>query len=118
MSRHADSRDRGRRCVEEYPRPKTASARRKEAHEQELSARELLMNISCQQDALGARVRNVFRLYRALRDGGLGAVLSQGSQRRVVRVSGFSTLVIEFSGAAGMLSMGWLSDKLGAAARG
>jgi OPA family glycerol-3-phosphate transporter-like MFS transporter len=33
-----------------------------------------------------------------------GASLSEG---------GFSTLVIEFSGAAGMLSMGWLSDKLG-----
>jgi sugar phosphate permease len=26
---------------------------------------------------------------------------------------GFSTLVIEFAGAAGMLTMGWLSDKLG-----
>jgi OPA family glycerol-3-phosphate transporter-like MFS transporter len=33
-----------------------------------------------------------------------GASLSQG---------GFSTLVIEFAGAAGMLTMGWLSDKLG-----
>jgi sugar phosphate permease len=33
-----------------------------------------------------------------------GASLSAG---------GFSTLVIEFSGAAGMLTMGWLSDKLG-----
>ena len=26
---------------------------------------------------------------------------------------GFSTLLIEFAGAAGMLSMGWISDKLG-----
>jgi OPA family glycerol-3-phosphate transporter-like MFS transporter len=33
-----------------------------------------------------------------------GASLSQG---------GFSTLLIEFSGAAGMLMMGWLSDKIG-----
>lgn len=33
-----------------------------------------------------------------------GASLSAG---------GFSTLVIEFAGAAGMLTMGWLSDKLG-----
>lgn len=33
-----------------------------------------------------------------------GASLSAG---------GFSTLVIEFSGAVGMLTMGWLSDKLG-----
>jgi OPA family glycerol-3-phosphate transporter-like MFS transporter len=33
-----------------------------------------------------------------------GASLEQG---------GFSTLLIEFSGAAGMLSMGWFSDKLG-----
>jgi MFS transporter, OPA family, glycerol-3-phosphate transporter len=33
-----------------------------------------------------------------------GATLGQG---------GFSTLVIEFSGAAGMLTMGWLSDKIG-----
>jgi len=33
-----------------------------------------------------------------------GVTLGQG---------GFSTLVIEFSGAAGMLTMGWLSDKIG-----
>jgi OPA family glycerol-3-phosphate transporter-like MFS transporter len=33
-----------------------------------------------------------------------GASLTEG---------GFSTTVIEFAGAAGMLSMGWLSDKLG-----
>src|SRR5205085_3995599 len=33
-----------------------------------------------------------------------GASLTEG---------GFSTLVIEFAGAAGMLTMGWLSDKLG-----
>src|SRR6185503_3145468 len=33
-----------------------------------------------------------------------GASLAEG---------GFSTTVIEFAGAAGMLSMGWLSDKLG-----
>jgi len=33
-----------------------------------------------------------------------GASLAQG---------GLSTLIIEFAGAAGMLSMGWLSDKLG-----
>ena len=33
-----------------------------------------------------------------------GASLAEG---------GFSTLVIEFAGAAGMLTMGWLSDKLG-----
>jgi OPA family glycerol-3-phosphate transporter-like MFS transporter len=35
---------------------------------------------------------------------GKGASLAEG---------GFSTLVIEFAGAAGMLTMGWLSDKLG-----
>ena len=33
-----------------------------------------------------------------------GASLAQG---------GLSTLIIEFAGAAGMLSMGWLSDRLG-----
>src|SRR4051812_17456460 len=30
-----------------------------------------------------------------------------------LHLGGFSTLVIEFAGAAGMLTMGWLSDKLG-----
>jgi OPA family glycerol-3-phosphate transporter-like MFS transporter len=30
-----------------------------------------------------------------------------------LKEGGFSTLVIEFAGAAGMLTMGWLSDRLG-----
>jgi OPA family glycerol-3-phosphate transporter-like MFS transporter len=86
----------------------------KEAHEKELSARELLFKYIFPNKLLWVlSIANIFVYIAryAMVDWGptylkevKGASLSQG---------GFSTLVIEFAGAAGMLTMGWLSDKLG-----
>ena len=86
----------------------------KELHEKELTGRELLMKYILPNKMLWVlSLANIFVYIAryAMVDWGptylkevKGASLAQG---------GFSTLVIEFAGAAGMLSMGWLSDKLG-----
>jgi OPA family glycerol-3-phosphate transporter-like MFS transporter len=99
-------------AVEEYK--KDWPADEKEAHERELTARELLMKYILPNKRLWVlAMANVFVYIAryAMVDWGpyylkevKGASLAEG---------GFSTLVIEFAGAAGMLSMGWLSDKLG-----
>ena len=83
-------------------------------HEKELSARELLFKYILPNKMLWVlSIANIFVYIAryAMVDWGptylkevKGASLAQG---------GFSTLVIEFAGAAGMLTMGWLSDKLG-----
>jgi OPA family glycerol-3-phosphate transporter-like MFS transporter len=86
----------------------------KEVHEKELSAREILLRYILPNRKLWIlAIANIFVYIAryAMVDWGpyylkevKGASLSEG---------GFSTLVIEFAGAAGMLSMGWFSDKLG-----
>jgi OPA family glycerol-3-phosphate transporter-like MFS transporter len=83
-------------------------------HEKELSARELLFKYILPNRMLWVlSIANIFVYIAryAMVDWGptylkevKGASLAQG---------GFSTLVIEFAGAAGMLTMGWLSDRLG-----
>jgi OPA family glycerol-3-phosphate transporter-like MFS transporter len=83
-------------------------------HEKELSARELLFKYILPNRMLWVlSIANIFVYIAryAMVDWGptylkevKGASLAQG---------GFSTLVVEFAGAAGMLTMGWLSDKLG-----
>ncbi|HWI56798.1 MAG TPA: MFS transporter [Bacillota bacterium] len=99
-------------AVEEYKRDYPPDE--KEDHERELSARELLMKYILPNKMLWVlSIANIF-VYIArysMVDWGptylkevKGASLAQG---------GFSTLLIEFAGAAGMLTMGWLSDKLG-----
>ncbi len=85
-----------------------------ETHERELTARELLMKYIFPNRTLWIlALANIFVYIAryAMVDWGptylkevKGASLAEG---------GFSTLVIEFAGAAGMLSMGWFSDKLG-----
>ena len=86
----------------------------KESHERELTARELLFKYILPNKLLWIlAIANIFVYIAryAMVDWGptylkevKGATLSQG---------GFSTLVIEFAGAGGMLVMGWLSDRLG-----
>lgn len=86
----------------------------KEEHEKELSLRELLWVYILPNKMLWVlALANIFVYIAryAMVDWGptylkevKGASLTEG---------GFSTLVIEFAGAAGMLSMGWLSDRLG-----
>jgi OPA family glycerol-3-phosphate transporter-like MFS transporter len=85
-----------------------------ERHEKELTARELLFKYILPNKMLWVlSIANIFVYIAryAMVDWGptylkevKGASLAEG---------GFSTLVIEFAGAAGMLTMGWLSDKLG-----
>jgi OPA family glycerol-3-phosphate transporter-like MFS transporter len=98
--------------VEEYKKDYPPEGR--EDHEKELSARELLFKYILPNKMLWVlSVANIFVYIAryAMVDWGptylkevKGASLAEG---------GFSTLVIEFAGAAGMLTMGWLSDKLG-----
>ncbi len=85
-----------------------------ESHERELTTRELLFKYILPNKMLWVlSLANIFvyiARYAMVDWGPLylqkvkGASLSQG---------GFSTLLIEFSGAAGMLIMGWFSDKIG-----
>jgi OPA family glycerol-3-phosphate transporter-like MFS transporter len=85
-----------------------------ESHERELTARELLLKHILPNKMLWVvSIANIFvyiARYAMVDWGPLylkkvkGASLTQG---------GFSTLLIEFSGAAGMLMMGWISDKIG-----
>ena len=98
--------------VEEYKQDYPPEGR--EDHEKELSARELLFKYILPNKMLWVlSIANIFVYIAryAMVDWGptylkevKGASLAEG---------GFSTLVIEFAGAAGMLTMGWLSDKLG-----
>ena len=98
--------------VEEYKKDYPPEER--EDHERELSARELLFKYILPNKMLWVlSIANIFVYIAryAMVDWGptylkevKGASLAEG---------GFSTLVIEFAGAAGMLTMGWLSDKLG-----
>jgi sugar phosphate permease len=85
-----------------------------ESHEQELTARQMFFHYILPNRMLWILAfANIFVYIAryAMVDWGptylkevKGASLAEG---------GFSTLVIEFAGAAGMLTMGWLSDKLG-----
>jgi OPA family glycerol-3-phosphate transporter-like MFS transporter len=98
--------------VEEYKKDYPPEER--EDHERDLSARELLFKYILPNKMLWVlSIANIFVYIAryAMVDWGptylkevKGASLAEG---------GFSTLVIEFAGAAGMLTMGWLSDKLG-----
>jgi sugar phosphate permease len=98
--------------IEEYKKDYPPDER--ESHERELSAREMFFTYILPNKLLWVlAIANVFVYIAryAMVDWGptylkevKGASLAEG---------GFSTLVIEFAGAAGMLTMGWLSDKLG-----
>jgi OPA family glycerol-3-phosphate transporter-like MFS transporter len=98
--------------VEEYKKDYPPEER--EDHERDLSARELLFKYILPNKMLWVlSIANIFVYIAryAMVDWGptylkevKGASLAEG---------GFSTLVIEFAGAAGMLTMGWFSDRLG-----
>lgn len=98
--------------IEEYKNDYPPEAH--ESHNQELTTRELLFKYIFPNKLLWIlAMANIFVYIAryAMLDWGptylkevKGASLEQG---------GFSTLLIEFAGAAGMLTMGWLSDKLG-----
>jgi OPA family glycerol-3-phosphate transporter-like MFS transporter len=99
--------------VEEY-KQESPPVEKKGDYERELTARELLLKYIFPNKMLWVvAIANIFVYIAryAMVDWGptylkevKGATLAEG---------GFSTLVIEFSGAAGMLSMGWFSDRIG-----
>ena len=98
--------------IEEYKNDWPPEER--ERHEKELSFREMFLHYILPNKMLWVlAIANIFVYIAryAMVDWGptylkeiKGASLAEG---------GLSTLVIEFAGAAGMLTMGWVSDKLG-----
>lgn len=86
----------------------------KEAHERELTARELLMKYIFPNKMLWVlALANVFVYIARYAMVDWGPTYLKETKGASLAEGGFSTTVIEFAGAAGMLSMGWLSDKLG-----
>lgn len=85
-----------------------------EDHERELSARELLCKYILPNKMLWLlSIANIFVYIARYSMVDWGPTYLKEVKGASLQEGGFSTLVIEFAGAAGMLSMGWLSDKLG-----
>jgi OPA family glycerol-3-phosphate transporter-like MFS transporter len=85
-----------------------------ESHEKELSARELLMKHILPNRRLWIlALANVFVYIARYSMVDWGPTYLKEVKGASLQEGGFSTLVIEFAGAAGMLVMGWASDKFG-----
>ncbi len=85
-----------------------------EEHERELSARELLFKYILPNKMLWVlSLANIFVYIARYSMVDWGPTYLKEVKGASLEEGGFSTLLIEFAGAAGMLSMGWLSDKLG-----
>ncbi len=85
-----------------------------EAHERELSFKEIFLKYILPNKMLWVlALANVFVYIARYAMVDWGPTYLKEVKGASIGEGGFSTLVIEFSGAAGMLSMGWLSDKLG-----
>jgi len=86
----------------------------KEAHEQELSFKEMFLKYILPNRMLWvlaiANVSVYIARYAML---DWGPTYLKEVKAASLEEGGFSTLIIEFAGAAGMLTMGWVSDKLG-----
>ncbi len=86
----------------------------KEEHERELTARELLFKYILPNKMLWVlSLANIFVYIARYSMVDWGPTYLKEVKGASLEEGGFSTLVIEFCGAAGMLTMGWLSDKLG-----
>lgn len=85
-----------------------------ERHERELSFREMfLLYILPNRMLWLLAFANVFVYIARYAMVDWGPTYLKETKGASLTAGGFSTLVIEFAGIAGMLSMGWLSDKLG-----
>ncbi|HEY5914062.1 MAG TPA: MFS transporter [Verrucomicrobiae bacterium] len=85
-----------------------------EDHERELTARELLLKYILPNKMLWVlSLANIFVYIARYSMVDWGPTYLKEVKGASLQEGGLSTLVIEFAGAAGMLSMGWLSDKLG-----
>jgi OPA family glycerol-3-phosphate transporter-like MFS transporter len=98
--------------IEEYKNEYPPEER--ERHESELSFRELLVTYILTNRMLWLIAFANFFVYIArysMLD--WGPTYLKEMKQATILSGGFSTLVLEFAGAAGMLSMGWISDKCG-----
>jgi OPA family glycerol-3-phosphate transporter-like MFS transporter len=86
----------------------------KETHEQELGFKEMFLKYILPNKMLWvlaiANVSVYIARYAML---DWGPTYLKEVKQASLEEGGFSTLIIEFAGAAGMLTMGWVSDKLG-----
>lgn len=86
----------------------------KERHEQELSFKEMFLKYILPNRMLWVlAIANMFVYIARYSMVDWGPTYLKEVKGASLTEGGFSTTVIEFAGAAGMLSMGWLSDKLG-----
>jgi MFS transporter, OPA family, glycerol-3-phosphate transporter len=98
--------------IEEYK--KDWPADEKEAHERELGFREIFLEYILPNKMLWVLAfANIFVYIARYAMVDWGPTYLQEVKGASLLSGGLSTLVIEFAGAAGMLTMGWLSDKLG-----
>lgn len=86
----------------------------KERHERELSFREIFLQYILPNKMLWLlALANIFVYIARYAMVDWGPTYLKEVKGASLLSGGFSTLVIEFAGAAGMLTMGWASDKLG-----
>lgn len=85
-----------------------------EIHEKELSLREMMFQYILPNKMLWIlALANIFVYVSRYAMLDWGPTYLKEVKGATITAGGISTLVIEFSGALGMLTMGWLSDKLG-----
>jgi len=86
----------------------------RETHERELGFKEMFLKYILPNKMLWAlSLANVFVYIARYSMVDWGPTYLKEVKGASLKEAGFSTTMIEFSGAAGMLTMGWLSDKLG-----
>jgi len=85
-----------------------------EKHEQELPLKEMMFKYILPNKMLWIlAIANIFVYISRYAMLDWGPTYLKEAKGADIMAGGISTLVIEFSGALGMLTMGWLSDKLG-----
>ena len=86
----------------------------REDHERELSAHDLLMKYLLPNKMLWVlSFANIFVYIARYALVDWGPTYLKEMKGATIQQGGWSTTIIEFAGAAGMLSMGWISDKIG-----
>ncbi len=86
----------------------------KERHEKDLSAKELFLKYILPNQKLWIlAIANIFVYIARYAMVDWGPYYLQKVKGASLTAGGFSTTVIELAGGAGMLTMGWVSDKLG-----
>jgi MFS transporter, OPA family, glycerol-3-phosphate transporter len=99
-------------AIEQYKQDYPPEER--EEHERELGARELLTKYILPNKMLWVlSIANIFVYIARYALVDWGPTYLKEVKGASIQQGGWSTTIIEFAGAAGMLSMGWISDKIG-----